>query len=76
MSFTRNTLIAAAAAIAITSFGPTLTSSPAEASFNNERLDTCVWYRKRAMASGRAGDLEKADHYWYLFRECMAYRID
>lgn len=76
MSLTKPTLFAAAAAIAITAFAATLTSNAAHAGVNNERLNECAWYKSRAMANGRAGDRAQAEHYWFLYRECMNYRID
>ena len=76
MSLTRNIIFAAAAAITIVGASATINSTTAEAGTNSERLNTCAWYKSKAMANGRSGYLGEADHYWFLYRECMHYRID
>ena len=73
MSATKITL-AAAAIIAIAGIGSL--PNPAEAGAYNERLNVCSWYKSRAMSHGRQGNYGEADHFWYLFRQCMKDRID
>ena len=71
------TSIFAASALAIVGFGATITPETAQAGIaNNERLNVCAWYKARAMSNGRRGLRAEAEHYWFLYRECMHYRID
>lgn len=71
------TLTIAAAAIAFGVFGSTIAPQTASAGYiNNERLNVCAWYKSRAMSAGRRGQRGAAEHYWFLYRECMHYRID
>jgi hypothetical protein len=75
MSLAKSTLLATAAIVAITGIG--VTSDSAQAGFgNNEQLNTCSWYKSRAMSNGRRGYVEESEHYWFLYRECMKGRID
>jgi hypothetical protein len=75
MSLTKTTLLAAAAIVAIAGIGST--SNSARAGFgNNERLNTCSWYKARAMSNGRQGYFEESEQYWFLYRQCMKNRID
>ncbi|MGI9484049.1 MAG: hypothetical protein ACR2OR_17000 [Hyphomicrobiales bacterium] len=76
MSPIKSTIIAAAT-FAIVGFGVSLSPNSADAGVSNsERLNVCAWYKSRAMSNGRRGLREEAEHYWFLYRECMRYRID
>ncbi len=75
MTLVKSTLLAAAAAFALSGFAATFAPDNAHACFGG-RCAECDWYRKQAMNNGRKGNKAESQRYWNLWSDCMKYKID